>query len=202
MPTKPPTKFGPAELAHYRAEEIDPRTNAEWRKERMTHQPAPPWEQLGITEEEFNQKQEKANALAHMLKEEFGDPIRAQQGPGDPAAENSAQFPSISDPDPIHEAAQDAEIERQERRASRKLRSDIGVKRGPKSPGELEVSALAPTGDPIPIALTDVQHADLEAEAARWMKSAGLEARYLTAAPSEVLLNARVQKHWRTLVGK
>ena len=177
MPTKPPTKFGPAELAHYRAEEIDPRTNAEWRKERMTHQPAPPWEQLG-------------------------DPIRAQQGPGDPAAENSAQFPSISDSDPIREAAQDAEIERQERRASRKLRSDIGVKRGPKSPGEPEVSALAPTGDPIPIALTEVQRTDLEAEAARWTKSAGLDARYLTASPAEVLLNARVQKHWRTLIGK
>ena len=84
----------------------------------------------------------------------------------------------------------------------RKPRSDRGVKRGPKSPGEPEVSALAPTGEPIPIALTDVQRTDLEAEAARWMKSAGLDARYLTASPAEVLLNARVQKHWRTLVGK
>ncbi len=83
----------------------------------------------------------------------------------------------------------------------RKPRSDRGVKRGPKSPGEPEVSALAPTTN-FTITLTEVQYVDLEAEAARWMKSAGLDARYLTASPAEVLLNARVQKHWRTLVGK
>ena len=83
----------------------------------------------------------------------------------------------------------------------RKPRSDRGVKRGPKSPREPEVSALAPTTN-FTITLTEVQYVDLEAEAARWMKSAGLDARYLTASPAEVLLNARVQKHWRTLIGK
>ena len=175
MPTKPPTKFGPAELAHYRAEEIDPRTNAEWRKERMTHTPAPPWEQLGITEAAWHERE----ALAAEIAETSNAPAR------EPGEEGMPGEPPTIEPE-----------------STRKPRSDRGVKRGPKSPGEPEVSALAPTGEPIPIALTDVQRTDLEAEAARWMKSAGLDARYLTASPAEVLLNARVQKHWRTLVGK
>lgn len=153
-----------------------------------TLEPAPPWEQLGISEEEFNERKAKVEAI-----------FSAQQGPGNPSAGNSAQFPSISDPDPIREAAQDAEIERQERRATRKPRSDKGVQRGPKAPGEPEGSVTIET-TALTVELTAVQYADLEREAARVYRD--IEPRYLTEAPATVLLNSRIQKHWRTLVGK
>jgi hypothetical protein len=177
-------KSGPVELAYYHTA-----SDAERRRiEKMTHTPAPPWEQLGISEEEFNQRQKKVEAIA-----------AAQHRPGDPSAENTAQFPSISDPDPIREAALDAEIERKMRRATRKLRSDKGVQRGPKAPGEPEAAATTETVS-ISVELTAVQYADLEREAARVYRD--IEPRYLTTEPAVVLLNSRVQKHWRTLVGK
>jgi hypothetical protein len=84
-------------------------------------------------------------------------------------------------------------------RNGRKPRSDKGVQRGPKAPGEPEAAATVETTS-IAVELTAVQYADLEREAARVYRD--IEPRYLTEAPATVLLNSRVQKHWRTLVGK
>lgn len=82
---------------------------------------------------------------------------------------------------------------------TRKPRSDRGVRRGPKAPGEPEAEATAETVS-ITVDLTSIQYADLEREAARVYRD--IEPRYLTESPATVLLNSRVQKHWRTLVGK
>jgi hypothetical protein len=84
-------------------------------------------------------------------------------------------------------------------RNGRKPRSDKGVQRGPKAPGEPEAAATVET-TALTVELTAVQYADLEREAARVYRD--IEPRYLTEAPATVLLNSRVQKHWRTLVGK
>jgi hypothetical protein len=84
-------------------------------------------------------------------------------------------------------------------RNGRKPRSDKGVQRGPKAPGEPEAAATVETTS-IAVELTAVQYADLEREAARVYRD--IEPRYLTESPACVLLNSRVQKHWRTLVGK
>ena len=136
----------------------------------MTHTPAPPWEQLGITDEEFNDKQRKVSALAHDISQEFGDPV------------------SLPEPTPSAPPT-----------TTRKPRSDKGVQRGPKAPGEPEAAATTETVS-ISVELTAVQYADLEREAARVYRD--IEPRYLTTEPAVVLLNSRVQKHWRTLVGK
>ena len=194
-------KSGPKELARFRAEEIDPRTNAPWKKgmkpKMTTHklEPAPPWEQLGVSEDEFKEKQQKANALAHMLKEEFGDPVQPRQSESITApldipdatdeylAQAAERHPELAPPDP----------------ATRKPRSDRGVKRGPKAPGEPEAAATTET-TAITVELTAIQYADLERESARVYRD--IEPRYLTESPATVLLNSRVQKHWRTLVGK
>ena len=69
----------------------------------------------------------------------------------------------------------------------------------PKAPGEPEAAATVET-TALTVELTAVQYADLEREAARVYRD--IEPRYLTEAPATVLLNSRVQKHWRTLVGK
>ena len=173
-----------------------------------TLEPAPPWEQLGISETEFNERQQKANALAHMLKEEFGDPVQAQQ-PASIAADLSAirtetkDFPPLAIPDATDEylaqaAARHPELAPPEP-PKRKPRSDKGVQRGPKAPGEPEAAANTET-TALTVELTAVQYADLEREASRVYRD--IEPRYLTEAPATVLLNSRVQKHWRTLVGK
>jgi hypothetical protein len=64
---------------------------------------------------------------------------------------------------------------------------------------EAEAAATTETVS-ITVELTAVQYADLEREAARVYRD--IEPRYLTESPATVLLNSRVQKHWRTLVGK
>ncbi len=89
----------------------------------MNHklEPATPWEQLGITEEEFNQKQEKANALAHMLKEEFGNPVQPQQ-----STSIAAELHSIRE--------QTKELPPMDAsKTTRKPRSDKGTARVPKA---------------------------------------------------------------------
>jgi hypothetical protein len=50
-------KSGPRELARYRAEMIDPTTNTERKGKQMTREPDAPWVQLGITVEEWNERQ-------------------------------------------------------------------------------------------------------------------------------------------------
>ena len=90
-------------------------------------EPAAPWEQLGITEEEFNQKQEKANALAHMLKKEFGDPIQPQQ-PASIAAELHAIREQTKDLPPVETPAPTSPS-----KPARKPRSDKGTGRVPKT---------------------------------------------------------------------
>ena len=52
------------------------------------------------------------------------------------------------------------------------------------------------------VALTEQQIADLEATAGKLLESVSLERHHLAVNPAEWLLNARVQKHWRTLIGK
>ena len=126
----------------------------------MTHTPAPPWEQLGITEAAWH---EREAGVAQITA-----------GAETPAApENSKR--------------------------ERKTRSDAGIQRGPKAPGEPEAAATVETTS-ITVELTAIQYADLEREAARVYRD--IEPRYLTTEPAVVLLNSRVQKHWRTLVGK
>lgn len=83
----------------------------------------------------------------------------------------------------------------------RKPRSDRGVQRGPKAPGEPEVAAPSET-HAISITITAIQYADLEREAEKILAQVGIAHSYLLAPPAEILLHARVQKHWRTLVGK
>ena len=84
---------------------------------------------------------------------------------------------------------------------TRKPRSDRGVQRGPKAPGEPEVAAPSET-HAISITITAIQYADLEREAEKILAQVGIAHSYLLAPPAEILLHARVQKHWRTLVGK
>ncbi len=81
----------------------------------------------------------------------------------------------------------------------RKTRSDKGVRRVPKLLGNPEVAATTET-TALTVELTAVQYADLEREAARVYRD--IEPRYLTESPATVLLNSRVQKYWRLLVGK
>ena len=152
-----------------------------------TLEPAPPWEQLGISETEFNERQQKANALAHMLKEEFGDPVQEQQ-PTSFAVEINSIREETKDLPPLDAS-----------KTTRKPRSDKGVQRGPKAPSEPEAAATTET-TALTVELTAVQYADLEREASRVYRD--IEPRYLTEAPATVLLNSRVQKHWRILVGK
>jgi hypothetical protein len=176
-------KSCPAELARYRAEEIDPRTNAPWKKgKHMNHtlEPAPPWEQLGISEEEFDQRQAKVTALAAP---QTNAPPEVPDATDEFLAQAAARHPELAPPEP----------------PTRKPRSDKGVQRGPKAPGEPEAAATVET-TALTVELTAVQYVDLEREAARVYRD--IEPRYLTEAPATVLLNSRVQKHWRTLVGK
>jgi hypothetical protein len=68
------TKSGPHELAQYRATQIDPATNAEWKKERrMTPKVIEPWEQLGITQDQFNERMQNVTIMA--AKQLDGDPL-------------------------------------------------------------------------------------------------------------------------------
>lgn len=83
--------------------------------------------------------------------------------------------------------------------SGRKPRSDKGTKRGPIVSKEPEAAAIEGT---IVVSLTAVQMADLDATAGKLLASVGLQPHHLTVSPAEWLLNARVQKHWRTLIGK
>jgi hypothetical protein len=82
---------------------------------------------------------------------------------------------------------------------TRKPRSDKGTKRGPIVSREPEAEYPATA---ISVALTAVQVTDLHTLAGKLLQSVGLEPEHLTISPAEWLLNARVQKHWRTLIGK
>ena len=148
----------------------------------MTHsiQPAEPWEQLGISEEDWNQRQAKVSALtAHPAYA----PLEIPDVTDEFLKQAAMRHPELTPPAPQR----------------RKPRSDKGVRRGPKAPGEPEAAATVETTS-ITVELTAIQYADLEREATRIYRD--IEPRYLTEAPATVLLNSRVQKNWRTLVGK
>jgi hypothetical protein len=83
--------------------------------------------------------------------------------------------------------------------SGRKPRSDKGTKRGPIVSKEPEAAMIEGT---FTIALTGPQLKELETLAAKLLASVGLEPGHLVVEPAEWLLNARVQKHWRTLIGK
>jgi hypothetical protein len=83
--------------------------------------------------------------------------------------------------------------------SGRKPRSDKGTKRGPIVSKEPEAAAIEGT---IVVSLTAVQVDDLDATAGKLLASVGLQPHHLTVSPAEWLLNACVQKHWRTLIGK
>jgi hypothetical protein len=168
------------------------------RTEEMTHTPAPPWEQLGISEEEWNKRQREVKQLTHSasaqpsiaadlsaIRTETKDfpPLAIPDATDEYLAQAAARHPELAPPEP----------------PKRKPRSDKGVQRGPKAPGEPEAAATTET-TALTVELTAVQYADLEREAARVYRD--IEPRYLTESPATVLLNSRVQKHWRTLVGK
>jgi len=53
-----------------------------------------------------------------------------------------------------------------------------------------------------PVELTGPQMAQLEDTAAKLLAKVDLRPEILKVSASEWLLNARVQKHWRTLIGK
>lgn len=80
-----------------------------------------------------------------------------------------------------------------------KRRSDFGTKRGPIVRKEPEAAMVEAQ---ITVNLTGVQIADLHALAARLLATVDLRPEYLVTPPADWLLNARVQKHWRTLIGK
>ena len=82
---------------------------------------------------------------------------------------------------------------------ARKPRSDKGTKRGPIVSKEPEAAAIEAR---IAVGLTAVQMDDLDATAGKLLASVGLQPHHLTVSPAEWILNARVQKHWRTLIGK
>ncbi len=117
-------------------------------------------------------------AEIHAFRERTKDlpPLDIPDATDEFLAQAAARHPELAPPEP----------------PNRKPRSDKGVQRGPKAPGE-ETTAIT-------VELTAIQYADLEREAARVYRD--IEPRYLTEAPATVLLNSRVQKHWRTLVGK
>ena len=148
----------------------------------MTPRPAEPWVQLNITQEEFEEKQRRVDSLSSGadIESAADEQHREDMTYTPPFEPDQARNHPISAP-------------------GRKPRSDIGVKRGPKAPGEPEAMANVETTS-ITVELTPIQYADLEREAARIYRD--IEPRYLTEAPATVLLNSRVQKHWRTLVGK
>ena len=83
--------------------------------------------------------------------------------------------------------------------SSRKPRSDKGTKRGPivsKEPEAFKVD------DEFIVALTAQQLTDLNKLAEKLLAKVDLQPHHLNVSPAEWLLNARVQKHWRTLIGK
>ena len=100
---------------------------------------------------------------------------------------------TIPDATEEHQAQQEA--------SARKTRSDAGVKRGPKVPHVPEARTDVETTS-ITVTLTQVQYRELEQIAEKHLAAAGIDPRYLTAGPVEVLLHGRIQKHWRTIIGK
>ena len=124
-------------------------------------------------------------AEIHAFRERTKDlpPLDIPDATDEFLAQAAARHPELAPPEP----------------PNRKPRSDKGVQRGPKAPGETDVAATEEI-TAITVELTAIQYADLEREAARVYRD--IEPRYLTEAPATVLLNSRVQKHWRTLVGK
>ena len=82
---------------------------------------------------------------------------------------------------------------------ARKPRSDKGTKRGPIVSKEPEAAAIEGA---YPVELTGPQMAQLEDTAAKLLAKVDLRPEILKVSASEWLLNARVQKHWRTLIGK
>ena len=145
-----------------------------------TLEPAMPWEQLGITEDEFKLRQAQVIAL---IAQPAIAPLDIPDATDELLKQAAERHPELAPPEP----------------PKRKPRSDIGVRRGLKVPGESEAAATVET-TAITVELTAIQYADIEREAARVYRD--IEPRYLTESPATVLLNSRVQKHWRTLVGK
>ena len=115
------------------------------------------------------------------------------------ANERLAAMP-LRDASDEYKAQQEAALDPQVTLESgRKPRSDKGTRRGPIVSKEPEAAAIEGT---IVVSLTAVQMADLDATAGKLLASVGLQPHHLTVSPAEWLLNARVQKHWRTLIGK
>jgi hypothetical protein len=170
-------KSGSAELRRYRAEEINLRTNAPWKKgKHMQHTPAPELDAETI---------EAAAARVAAMNLSADKPSFA--------AEINAIREETKDLPPL-DASQAMVI-----RNGRKTRSDKGVQRGPKAPSEPEAAATTTT-TALTVELTVVQYADLEREAARVFRD--IELRYFREATATVLLNSRVQKYWHTLMGE
>ena len=145
-----------------------------------THEPAAPWEQLGITEDDWNQHQAKVSAL---IAQRVNAPLEIPDVTDEFLAQATERHPELAPPEP----------------PKRKPRSDEGVRREPKAVCEPEFSPTLETTS-ITIELYAIQYAELEREADRVY--CNIDPRYLTEAPATVLLNSRIQKHWRTLVGK
>jgi hypothetical protein len=102
-------------------------------------------------------------------------------------------LPSAADLDAV------AAEQKAAKETAHKRRSDFGTKRGPIVSKEPEAFKI--DGEFI-VALTAQQITDLNATAGKLLASVGLQPHHLTVSPAEWLLNARVQKHWRTLIGK
>ena len=110
--------------------------------------------------------------------------------PAEPPEDDDRPF--LEDSDPLSEEARN-------RPRPRKPRSDKGTKRGPivaKEPEAFKVD------DEFIVALTAQQLTDLNKLAEKLLAKVDLQPHHLNVSPAEWLLNARVQKHWRTLIGK